>query len=71
MKIDIQDVRFRRLVEHLHELGPRALGEFLVGLRAQEKVANNLESYERLTPEALAIVGGDQWPSRPLHTVER
>lgn len=71
MKIDIQDMRFRRLVEHLHELGPRALGEFLVGLRTQEKVANNLEAYERLTTEALAITGADQWPPRPLHAVEK
>lgn len=71
MKIDITDLRFRRLVEHLHGLGPRALGEFLAGLRSHEKVANNLETFAKLTPEMLAVTGGDDWPPRPLHAVER
>ena len=71
MKIDIADLRFRRLVDHLHGLGPRALGEFLAGLRVHEKVANNLETYAKLTPEMLAIAGAGQWPPVLLHQAGR
>ena len=70
MKVDIGDLRFRRLVGHLHALGPRALGEFLVALRVQEKVANNLERYGELTPQMLEVANADRWPPIPLHSVD-
>lgn len=71
MKIDISDLRFRRQVEHLHRLGPRALGEFLVQLSGNGRgLRATLREYQKLTPEVLAIVGGDEWPPLPLHAVE-
>ena len=80
MKISMEDMRFRRLVQHLHELGPRALGEFLVELgrphgwrhedAAYLATGNLLEKFGTLTAEMLAATGGDQWPPAPLHPAD-
>lgn len=66
MLIDIADVRFQRLVRHLHSLGPRALGEFLCQINRTGYLVNALEQYERITPERLlAIVGSLDFPPQP------
>lgn len=69
MQISLSDLEFRRLVGHLHSLGPRALGEFIVSADNGSDVTYLLRAWERLTTEALAITGGDRWPSLPLHAV--
>ena len=50
----------RRTVEHIHALGPRALGELFVEIDADPGVIDN---YARLSPDVLTAVGGDRWPS--------
>ena len=66
---------FQRKVERLHSLGVRALAEFLGELGAERGIMTiidqKLDTYTRLDPEALEIVGGDKfWPA-PLHKVPR
>ena len=69
----VANIRFRRQVEHLHQLGPRAVGELLAevaadrGIRVQ--IEQRLNRYADLSPEALeATGGGDFWPV-PFHEV--
>ena len=68
------DPRFQRLVEHLHDLGPRPVGEFLLELVANDPdmgaaVQVNLERYHRLNTATVRALGGDQWPGPPIHEV--
>lgn len=58
--------RFARLVEHLHALGPRAVGEFLVEVADPEDLFLVLERYARLHPETVRALGCDQFPSPPM-----
>jgi hypothetical protein len=62
-------VHLERGAAHLHELGKRAIAEFLIeiGDRTGETlfVVNLLTEYRRrLTPEMLAALGGDRFPPR-------
>lgn len=57
------------MVQHLHRLGPRALGEFLVSVDCGGDVAIMLEQYQRLTPDMLVALGADAFPPLPLHGV--
>lgn len=68
------DPKFQRLVEHLHALGPRPIGEFLLELSAGDPdmvaaVQVNLERYHRLDTATVRALGGDQWPGPPIHEV--
>jgi hypothetical protein len=62
-------IRFRRQVLHLRELGPRAIAELLVEIAQRADCApvilELLDEYEdRLTPDMVHLVGGDQFPRR-------
>ena len=61
------DARFRRHVQHLSNLGPKPIGEFLlqlVGTSDDARIALVilLEQYQRLDADAVAALGGDRWP---------
>jgi hypothetical protein len=68
-------LRRQRAVERLHELGPRALGEFLSELARRNPgmagdLSELLEAYTaRLTPSLLRAVGGDQFPASPMRVI--
>lgn len=69
MRYSINDPIFRRFIEHLHSLGPRALGEFVIAGADGIPLAVLIEQYDRLTHEALFISGADDWPSIHPHLV--
>ena len=63
-----------RELEHLHALGPRAFGEFLIELIGQDHslrmdVDVLLERYARLDIEITRALGGDKFPPVPIHEV--
>ncbi len=67
-------LHFRRQVERLHRLGPRATAELLAELGAergiQTVIDQKLDTYAQLDPEALEATGmSDFWPL-PLHEVK-
>lgn len=63
-----------RLVEDLHQLGPRALAGFLNDLARAEGIGDAivewLGRYRRLSPELLRAVGGDRFPRAPMRMVQ-
>ena len=63
----IDNLRFRRQVEHLHRLGPRATAELLaeIGVERDSKLA----AYTGIEPEALEAAGGDKFWLVPIHVV--
>ena len=63
------DLRFRRQVEHLHQLGVRAVGELLHEVAAGKNLDRALEAYESLTPDLLTALRGDRFPPLPIHAV--
>ena len=69
----IADLRFRRNVQHLHSLGPRAVGELLAELGREHAVRTaierKLDRYARLTPEQIETVGGEDFSPAPLRVV--
>lgn len=66
---DIRDRRFERHVAQLHRLGDRAVCELLREIGAatlhMTAIEQAVERYARLDPDALRILGGDQFPARP------
>lgn len=67
-------LRLQRGVEHLAQLGPRAIAEFLVELAGQigglpATLALLAEYERRLTPAMLRLTGGDRFPTRRLRAV--
>ena len=69
----VGDLRFRRQVEHLHRLGPRATAELLAEIGVERSIMTiidrKLATYAGLDPAAVeAIGGGDFWPA-PLREV--
>ena len=70
----VADLKFRRQVEHLHRLGPQAIGHFLAELGVDELVLSKLEGhldrYEQLDPEVVAAVGGKDWPPNPMTMID-
>ena len=71
----VADLKFRRQVERLHALGPRATAELLAELGAERSIATiidqKLDCYTEMDPAAIeAIGGGDFWPL-PLRAVRR
>ncbi len=59
----------QRRIEHLHSLGPRAVGELLYEVAEGEDLDRALGAYERITPDLLKALGGDRFPSAPLHEI--
>ncbi len=71
----VAKMRFRHRVQHLHRLGPRAVGELLAELGAERSIMTlidrKLDTYVDPDAEALAATGGaDFWPL-PLNVVPR
>ena len=71
----VANMRFRHRVQHLHRLGPRAVGELLAELGAERSIMTlidqKLDTYAELEPETLEVTGGDGFWQPPLHGVER
>ena len=64
----VADLRFRRQVERLHRLGPRAVAELLAEIGAERSITTivdrKLDRYTDLDPAALEATGGDKfWPT--------
>jgi hypothetical protein len=61
-------VRLQAAAEHLHALGPRALGALLLEIGnatdAMPLVMERASAYRQLTPEMLEATGGDRFPPR-------
>ncbi len=69
----VADMKFRRQVLRLHNLGPRAVGELLAEVSAERGIRTvvdqKLSRYATIESEALEATGGDGfWPA-PLHEV--
>ncbi len=58
----IREIAFHRHIDHLHRLGPRAIGEFLseIGERhlCRTWIEDRLADYALIDPEALANLEG-------------
>jgi hypothetical protein len=69
----LADLRFRRAVERLHRLGPRALYEMLVALGASRlirtEIERQVERHAALDPHIMCAVGGDRFAGAPIHLV--
>jgi len=66
--------RFPRLIEHLHRLGPRAVGELLAEIATKwdipdDDLVSTLERYGRLSPEMLAALNGVRFASPPMTAI--
>jgi hypothetical protein len=66
--------RRQRLVERVHRNGARVVFEFIDEIARHhpgivEDLDQRLERYAAIDPETLAVLGGDQFPSRPLRLV--
>ena len=70
----VAGIRFRHHVEHLHCLGPRAVGELLAELGAERAVRtvidDKLKRYAELDPKVVAATGGDGFWQVPLSEVQ-
>lgn len=71
--VDIRELRFRRDVERLHRLGPRALHELLAELAAARLLRSEIEQlvarYSRVDPLVLRLAAGDRMPPTPLRAL--
>ena len=65
----VADLKRQRRIEHVHRLGPRAVGELLYEVADGEDLDRALEAYERLTPALLKALGGDRFPRPPVYGV--
>ena len=69
----IADLRRQRHVRKLHRLGPRVLDALLVEIGAERSITTiieqKIERYAAMDPKALAALGGDRFPSLPIHEV--
>lgn len=69
----VADVRFQRQCRKLHQLGPRAVAEFLAELAAEHiigiSIDAKLERYGVLTPEQVGAARADRMPPLPVHVV--
>ena len=69
----VAGLKFRRQIEHLHSLGPRAVGELLAEIGAERSIQTvidqKLDRYVGLGTEALEATGGGRFWSLPLHEV--
>ena len=71
----VADLAFGRSVTRLHGLGPRVVGELLAEIGAERGIQTfidqKLERYAELQLKVLEAAGGDDFPSLPIHEVER
>ena len=71
----VADLKFRRQVERLHALGPRATAELLAELGAERSIATiidqKLTTYVELDPAAIEAAGGEKFWLAPLREVPR
>ena len=69
----LTEPHFERMVEHLHRLGPRPVGELLIEIAIatgqSSLVMDRLQAYARLNPEIVNFVGGDHFPPSVLGVV--
>ncbi len=70
----VAGLKFRRQVERLHRLGPRAVAELLAEIGAERSITTivdqKLATYAELNVGALELAGGDgYWPA-PLREVD-
>lgn len=69
------DLAYRRLVQKVHILGPRVLAELLAEIGCAHGIRGSIETrlrrYASLTPEKLAVTGGNRWPAIPVYDIER
>jgi len=70
----VADLRFRRKVERVHDLGPRVTAELLAEIGAERSIRTvidqKLEVYASLDPGGVSAVGGDRfWPA-PVHRIK-
>jgi hypothetical protein len=75
MMTTCERLRLERGANHLHQLGARAVAEFLSETAAEFNCAayilQHLAEYERsLTAAKVRSVGGHRFPPRPLRLVE-
>jgi hypothetical protein len=71
----LDELRFERNVQLLHDLGARAVFELLRELAAARSIRSEIEAlverYGRLDAEIVRAIGGDRFPPRPLRMVLR
>ena len=69
----VADLQFRRNVERLHRLGPRAICELLTEIGEQRLCRTFIEQrvrrYSEIDPEHLAALDSDTFPRPPLRAV--
>ncbi len=69
----VADLQFRRDVERLHRLGPRALYELLTEIGEQRLcrtyIEQRVQRYAEIDPDHLAAIEGDTFPRPPLWEV--
>ena len=69
------NLSYRRAIEQLHALGPRATGELISDLAEAEDcdraVLDLLFRYGRLTPGMVRVAGAEKMPPNPVHLVAR
>ncbi len=65
----VSGLRRERQIEHVHQLGPRAVGELLYEVAEGGDLDRALDAYERLTPSLLKAMGGDRFPPSPIHEI--
>ncbi len=63
----VADLRFRRQVQRLHQLGPRVTAELLAEIGAERSIQTVIDQkvarYAALDPRVLEMVGADDfWP---------
>ncbi len=65
--------RFEHLIERVHRLGPRPLAELLAEIATAtvepDLIADRVEAYAGLDPEAVRAVGADHFPPSVLGVV--
>jgi hypothetical protein len=54
-------LRFQRLVERLHALGPAPLGHFIRDLESGKPLQQTLEAYADLPADFIAALSGDRF----------
>ncbi len=66
----VADLRFRRQVQQLHDLGPRIVAELLAEIAAERGIATivnqKLDTYVDLDPTAIEAAGGDGFWTVPF-----
>ncbi len=65
----VSGLRRERQIEHVHQLGPRAVGELLYEVAEGGDLDRALDAYERLTPSLLKAMGADRFPPSPIHEI--